>query len=109
MAEYYEEDMYNKERYETMSTSSYRNNTLEKGCYTMTKKDARGKNVNVKVFSSGTTGSRIRHAISGEYTKHIVGSNDEELFYKVCVATGNVKDGPITLFFNSEDERDRHF
>jgi len=109
MAEYHEQDLYAKERYETMSVGSCSLKRFEKGCYKMTKKDARGKIVLVNVYGSSVTGSHIRHAISGEYTKYIVGSKNEELFYKVCVATGTNKDGPVTLFFNSQDEYLRHF
>ncbi len=109
MAEYFEQDICARERYETMSTGSYRPPTLEKGCYKMTKKDARGKTVIFNVFGSGISGSQIRHAIGGEYTRYIVGTKDEELFYKVCVATGANKDGPVTLFFHSQDEYNSTF
>lgn len=104
MAEYYEQDICARERFETVSVGSYSPRTQEKGTYRMPKKDSKGKTVFVTVYASGPTGSFIRHAISGEYTKYIVGSKSEELFYKVCVATGFNKDGPLTLFYGSQEE-----
>lgn len=109
MAEYHEQDMYAKERYETMSTGSFRPQVSEKNCYKITKKDARGKPFSFNVYGSGISGSQIRHAVGGEYTRFIVGTKDEELFYKVCVATGENRDGPLTLFFNSHDEYESTF
>lgn len=107
MAEYYEQDICARERFETVSVGSYSSRMQEKGAYKMPKTDAKGKTVFVTVYASGPTGSQIRNAISGEYTKYIVGSKSEELFYKVCVATGFNKDGPLTLFYGSHEERDR--
>jgi hypothetical protein len=107
MAEYYEQDICARERFETVSVGSYSSRMQEKGTYRMPKTDAKGKVSFVTVYGSGPTGSHIRHAISGEYTKYIVGSNSEELFYKVCVATGLYKDGPLTLFYGSQEEYNR--
>jgi hypothetical protein len=104
MSEYFEQDLYAKDKFETMSTSSYNPNPQQKGCYKIPKKDARGRTVFSTVYGSGDTGSPIRNAMTGEYTKYIVGSKSEELFYKVCIALGFSKDGPITLFYGSRDE-----
>ena len=38
-------------------------------------------------FHSGGQGSRIRDALTGEYTDHLVGSRHERLYYKVCDAS----------------------
>lgn len=61
------------------------------------------KNKRIKIFASGSAGSRIRDAETGEYYPNIVGSKDEDLFYKVNVATGecNSSNGSSTLFFCS--------
>jgi hypothetical protein len=104
MAEFFEQDICARERFETVSVGSYSPRTHEIGVYHVPKKDSKGKIKFVTVYGSGPTGSYIRHAISGEYTKYIVGSKSEELFYKVCVATGFNKDGPLTLFYGSQDE-----
>jgi hypothetical protein len=104
MAEYFEQDICARERFETVSVGSYSPKQQEKGCYKVPKTDAKGKPGFVTVYGSGPTGSYIRHAISGEYTKYIVGSKSEELFYKVCIATGMYKDGPLTLFYGSQEE-----
>ena len=38
-------------------------------------------------FHSGGQGSRIRDALTGEYTDHLVGSRYEAFYYKVCDAS----------------------
>ena len=38
-------------------------------------------------FHSGSQGTRIRDALTGEYTSHLVGSRFEGLYYKVCDAS----------------------
>ena len=108
MAEYHEQDIYARERFETVSVGSYSPRTQEKGTYKVPKTDSKGKTVFVTVYGSGDSGSPIRNAMTGEYTKYIVGSKSEELFYKVCIALGLSKDGPITLFYGSQRECEGH-
>ena len=65
--------------------------------------------VPIGVYSSGQTGTTfIRNAETGEYTKYVVGSLNEDLFYKVRVATGEFPCGPITLFYNSPEHYEKH-
>ena len=41
--------------------------------------------------------------MTGEYTKYIVGSKSEELFYKVCIALGSVRMGLLRCFMGRKE------
>jgi hypothetical protein len=79
-------------------------------------KNAHGemKRKRVKVYTSGVAGTLIRDAETGEYLTRFVspngehfhgfvGSNDEELFFKVTFATGecNSQNGSTTAFYST--------
>lgn len=66
-------------------------------------KTGKPKNKRVFIYTSGTTGSRIRDAETGDYYPNKIGSKDEDLFFKVILATGECKsaNGSSTLFYNS--------
>lgn len=55
------------------------------------------------VYTSGSTGSYIRDPETGDYYSYKVGSKDEDLFFKVILATGECKsrNGFSTLFYAS--------
>ena len=61
------------------------------------------KNKRIKIFTSGDIGTRIRDAETGEYYPNLVGSVDEDIFFKVSYATGdcNSLNGSNTLFYMS--------
>jgi hypothetical protein len=67
------------------------------------KKDGRWKNQKIDVYTSGCVGSRIRDAETGEYFSNYVCSKDEDLFFKVMLATGECRsaNGSNTLFYAS--------
>jgi len=68
------------------------------------------KKLEIEMYSTPTTpGKPIRDAVTGyRYTKHLVGSLDEDLYFKTIVATGQLgKDGNL-LFYNSPEEFERH-
>jgi hypothetical protein len=69
-----------------------------------------GEKLSIEVYTSGTNpGSLIRDAISGgRYTKFRIGSAHEDLFFKVKLATTDLKgdDGP--LFFDTPEAYERH-
>lgn len=73
--------------------------------YRMVPRASDGKIINTKidVYTTGYIGSKIRDADTGEYYNYIVGSRDEDLFFKVALATGecNSKNGSSTLFYLS--------
>jgi hypothetical protein len=61
------------------------------------------KRLKVELYTSGDMGSNIRDAETGEYYKYKVGSLDEQLFFKVTMATGECKslNGSNILFYTS--------
>jgi hypothetical protein len=65
--------------------------------------DGRTYNKKFKVYTSSGTGTRIRDVETGQYSSSIVGSKDEDLFYKVSLSTSECRstNGYNTLFFMS--------
>lgn len=64
----------------------------------------------IEAYSSGDVGSRIRDAITGDrYRNYLVGSKNEDLFFKVRICTGEFsgREAP-TLFYSSPEEYERH-
>jgi len=63
-----------------------------------------------EIYTSGGTGSQIRDAETGDYFTNKVGSMDEDLFYKVILATGECTsaNGSSTLFFVSPQHYSNH-
>jgi hypothetical protein len=74
------------------------------------RKDGRKYDKKIEIYTSGGTGSRIRDAESGEYLNYIVGSRDEDLFFKTALATGECKsaNGSNTLFYASPQHYANH-
>lgn len=68
------------------------------------------KNKRIRVFTSNGVGSRIRDAETGEYYANRVGSKDEDLFFKVIIATGecNSANGSNKLFYISPRHYENH-
>lgn len=67
------------------------------------RRDGKRYNKKIKVYTSGGTGTRIRDVETGQYSSNIVGSKDEDLFYKVILGTNECQsaNGSSTLFFMS--------
>jgi hypothetical protein len=86
----------------------------DKGLNTLTRKvqldNGKIKNKRIKVFTSGGAGTRIRDAETGEYYPNKVGSKDEDLFFKVIIATGecNSANGSNKLFYFSPHHYENH-
>ena len=61
------------------------------------------KKVKIDVYTSGFRGNHIRDAETGEYFNEIVGSLDEDLYFKVAMSSGEVKakNESNTLFYRS--------
>lgn len=57
----------------------------------------------ISIYTSGGTDSQIRDAETGAYYSQLVGSADEDLYFKVILATGECKskNGSSTLFYLS--------
>jgi hypothetical protein len=63
----------------------------------------------ISYYNSGYNPSCfIRDAVTGRRTNIKIGSCGEYLFFKVKIALEK-KDNPISLFFSSPDEYERHF
>jgi hypothetical protein len=67
------------------------------------------KKIQIDCFKSGRSGNRIVNAVTGEYTTHIVGSVDEDLYFKVslCTRESGIKE-PIHLFYDSPEQYENH-
>ena len=72
--------------------------------------DGSFKKSKIDIYTSGFSGNHIRNAETGEYCKEIVGSLDEDLYFKMIMATGQLKakNNSNTLFYNSPDHCMRH-
>jgi hypothetical protein len=67
------------------------------------------KTINVEFYSSGAIGNFITDAISGSKQKgYIVGSQYEDLFFKVSICNNKLSNEHITLFYSSPEEYERH-
>jgi hypothetical protein len=107
--------MYHEENYESLynNKDSRKDNVvddiknIDKGynvIYRMVERpDGKIKRKKIDIYTSGDTGHRIRDAATGEYYQNLVGSQDEDLFFKVGLSTGECKsaNGSNTLFFLS--------
>ena len=68
-----------------------------------TDKNNKIKNVKLNVYTSGNTHSKIRDAETGVYYSNLVGTSDEDLFFKIILASGECKskNGSNMLFYLS--------
>jgi hypothetical protein len=74
------------------------------------RKDGLWKNKKIDVYTSSGPGTRIRDAETGEYFPNMVGSKDEDLFFKVALSTGECRslNGSNTLFYVSPQHYMNH-
>jgi hypothetical protein len=67
------------------------------------------KTINIEYYSSGPIRSTITHAVSGVKQRgSIVGSMDEDLFFKIRMVNRNNGNEPVTLFYYSPEEYEKH-
>ena len=66
------------------------------------------KVVTVKMYSTPYSNARIRDAVTGEHYRYYVGSIDQDLFFKVVMATGEFKGGPLHLYYSSPEQYESH-
>jgi len=83
--------------------------SLNKGYHKFEKKvlDYNGniKNVEIGMYGSGSSGSQIRNAETGEYYTYKVGTMNEDLFFKTIIPTSL---GNLTLFYDSPTQYEIH-
>lgn len=67
------------------------------------------KKITIENYGSGSHGTRIRNAVTGVYYNFIVGSADEEIFFKVTDSTGrNGRREPQMLYYDSPEQYENH-
>jgi len=67
------------------------------------------KRITIENYGSGSHGTRIRNAVTGVYYDFIVGSADEDIFFKVTDATGrNGRKDPLMLYYDSPEQYENH-
>ena len=67
------------------------------------------KKITIKSYGSGQIGSRIRNAVTGQYTPYIVGSKNEDLFFVVNDSTGLFgRREPLFLYYDSPEQYENH-
>jgi hypothetical protein len=74
----------------------------------VTQNNGRLKNKKIVVYNSGDFGSQIRDAVTGKYTRDIVGSLNEDLYFSLVLATGEVPNKRVVLYFDSPEQCERH-
>jgi hypothetical protein len=74
-------------------------------------KNGKMRKTGIEIYTTGCCGSNIRDAETGEYYSHVVGTADEDLYFKVILATGECKskNGSSTLFYLSPKHHADHF
>jgi len=68
------------------------------------------KFVTIENYGSGDVGTKIRNAVTGSRYNFLVGTIDEDLFFKVTDASG--RDGrrePLILFYDSPEQYENHY
>lgn len=66
------------------------------------------KMVNVEVYSSGDVGTYIRNAVTGLRYNHRVGTKEEDLLFKIKLATGELGQSAGSLFYDSPEQYEKH-
>lgn len=68
------------------------------------------KKSKIDIYTTGFIGNRIRDAETGEYYKELVGSLDEDVYFKTRMTTCKVtsRNGSNLLFYTSPDHCMRH-
>lgn len=67
------------------------------------------KTITVEQYGSSQSGSRIRNAVTGQRYPYLVGSANEDLFFKVSDATGRKgRKYPLTLFYDTPEQYENH-
>ena len=90
---------------------------MDKGYYVVKRKDPASYNAVIDVgfyVTPYTPGATIRNALTGIYQNYKVGRREEDLFYKVVMATGEGRDGklsqdPNQLFYDYPEQYERHW
>lgn len=64
----------------------------------------------VQVYGSGSIGSRIRNAVTGITENVLVGSSNEDSFFKVTDSTARYgRQHPLILYYDSPEQFENHY
>jgi hypothetical protein len=77
--------------------------------FKINRKGQYGVKMSIGLFSSGIQGTTIRNAVTGaRYSGCLVGSQAEDLYFKVALCTGETKMERPTLFYENPEQYERH-
>jgi len=97
----FERDLIEQIQFQTNALGHFKK--LNKSFHVLRRKDK-----DLVVYATSSQGSDIKNAETGEFTRSVVGTLDEDLFFKVSISTGEFKSSPLTLFYNSPTHYERH-
>ena len=67
------------------------------------------KTLTIEKYGSGQQGTRIRNAVSGKIYPHLVGSRNEDLYFKVSDACGRFgRRDPLMLYYDTPEQYENH-
>jgi hypothetical protein len=67
------------------------------------------KTVTIEDYGSGQTGSNIRNAVTSQRYPYLIGSVNEDLFFRVVEATGlNGRNEPLRLYYDTPEQYENH-
>jgi hypothetical protein len=67
------------------------------------------KKVYVNLYGSGSLGTKIRNAVTGEKYEYRVGSKEQDMFFSVGLCTGeNGMKESLSLFYDSPEQYENH-
>ena len=101
----YEEDFFhpNNQEYNEMKPKNTGLHEFAKKNEFILVKKVSGKPIKIKCYKSGGLRTRIINAITGEpYQSHLVGSKDEDLYFKMCMPSDGI------FFYASPEEYESH-
>lgn len=65
---------------------------------------------NIGLYMAGQPGTPIVNAVTGQkYPGHFVGRFHEDLYFKVMLCSGENGPNPVTLFYDSPNQYEKHF
>ena len=68
------------------------------------------RKMKIGCYMAGFPGSTIINAVTGQrYNGHTVGKYEEDLYFKVMLCSGENGPNPVTLFYDSPTQYEKHF
>lgn len=66
--------------------------------------------ITLNLYGSGSIGTRIRNAVTGDDANVLVGSSNEDLFFKVSDSSGRYgRQHPLVLYYDSPEQFENHY